>query len=80
MVRSEQVDTFSRFTQVSRETITSLKKYEKCLTHTSFTVDFPTKFNVLLDFIRHFSYFFKLVIVSREKETQNMENSINGSI
>ena len=28
MDRSDQIDTFSRFTQVSRETIISLKKYE----------------------------------------------------
>ena len=31
MVRSSQVDTFSRFTRVSRETITSLIKYEDLL-------------------------------------------------
>ena len=31
MDRSTQIDTFSRFTQVSRETITSLIKYEKIL-------------------------------------------------
>ena len=31
MDRSTQMDTFSRFTQVSRETITSLKKYENTL-------------------------------------------------
>ena len=31
MGQSTQIDTFSRFTQVSRETITSLKKYENTL-------------------------------------------------
>ena len=31
MDRLEQIDTFSRFTQVSRETISSLKKYEEIL-------------------------------------------------
>ena len=31
MDKTIQIDTFSRFTQVSRETITSLKKYEKLL-------------------------------------------------
>ena len=31
MVKSIQIDTFSRFTQVSRETITSLKRYEDLL-------------------------------------------------
>jgi len=29
MDKTIQIDTFTRFTQVSRETITSLKKYEK---------------------------------------------------
>ena len=31
MDRSTQIDTFSRFAQVSRETITSLEKYENLL-------------------------------------------------
>ena len=31
MDKTIQIDTFSRFTQVSRETITSLKKYEDML-------------------------------------------------
>jgi len=31
MVQSTQIDTFSRFTRVSRETITSLIKYEDLL-------------------------------------------------
>ena len=35
MDKTIQIDTFSRFTQVSRETITSLKKYEDILTKTN---------------------------------------------
>ena len=31
MDKTIQIDTFTRFTQVSRETITSLKKYEEML-------------------------------------------------
>ena len=31
MDKTIQIDTFTRFTQVSRETITSLKKYEDIL-------------------------------------------------
>ena len=54
MVRSEQVDTFSRFTQVSRETITSLKKYEKCLIESNKTLNLVGKSTINDVWIRHF--------------------------
>ena len=54
MVRSEQVDTFSRFTQVSRETITSLKKYEKCLIESNKTLNLVGKSTVNDVWVRHF--------------------------
>ena len=41
MDKSIQIDTFSRFTQVSRETISSLKKYEQILKETN------KKFNLI---------------------------------
>ena len=54
MPRSEQVDTFSRFTQVSRETITSLKKYEKCLIESNKTLNLVGKSTINDVWIRHF--------------------------
>ena len=54
MARSEQVDTFSRFTQVSRETITSLKKYEKCLIESNKTLNLVGKSTINDVWTRHF--------------------------
>ena len=54
MARSEQVDTFSRLTQVSRETITSLKKYEKCLIESNKTLNLVGKSTVNDVWVRHF--------------------------
>ena len=39
MDKKIQIDTFSRFTQVSRETIISLKKYEDILTKDNKTMN-----------------------------------------
>ena len=39
MDKTIQIDTFSRFTQVSRETITSLKKYEGMLIEANKTLN-----------------------------------------
>ena len=41
MDRKEQIDTFCRYSQVSRETITSLKKYEKLL------IEYNKKINLI---------------------------------
>ena len=55
MVRqSTQIDTFSRFTQVSRETITSLIKYENYLIKSNKTLNLIGKSTINEIWIRHF--------------------------
>ena len=54
MDKYAQIDTFSRFTQVSRETITSLKKYEKCLIESNKTLNLVGKSTINDVWIRHF--------------------------
>ena len=54
MDRSTQIDTFSRFTQVSRETITSLKKYENYLIKSNKTLNLIGKSTINQIWIRHF--------------------------
>ena len=54
MVLSTQIDTFSRFTQVSRETITSLIKYENYLIKSNKTLNLIGKSTVNEIWIRHF--------------------------
>ena len=54
MDRSVHISTFSRFTQVSRETITSLKKYEKCLIESNKTLNLVGKSTINDVWIRHF--------------------------
>ena len=54
MVRSSQIDTFCRFTQVSRETITSLKKYESYLIKSNKTLNLIGKSTINQIWIRHF--------------------------
>ena len=54
MGQSTQIDTFSRFTQVSRETITSLKKYENYLIKSNKTLNLIGKSTVDDIWIRHF--------------------------
>ena len=54
MEQSSQIDTFSRITQVSRETITSLKKYEKYLIKSNKTLNLIGKSTVNQIWIRHF--------------------------
>ena len=49
-----QINTFSRFTQVSRETITSLKKYENHLIKSNKTLNLIGKSTVDDIWIRHF--------------------------
>ena len=51
---STQIDTFSRFTQVSRETITSLKKYENYLIKSNKTLNLIGKSTINQIWIRHF--------------------------
>ena len=54
MGRSTQIDTFSRFTQVSRETITSLIKYENYLIKSNKTLNLIGKSTMNEIWIRHF--------------------------
>ena len=54
MDRSTQIDTFSRFTQVSRETITSLVKYENYLIQSNKTLNLIGKSTINEIWTRHF--------------------------
>jgi len=54
MGQSTQIDTFSRFTQVSRETITSLVKYENYLIKSNKTLNLIGKSTINEIWIRHF--------------------------
>ena len=54
MVRSSQVDTFSRFTRVSRETITSLIKYENLLIEANKGLNLIGKSTINQIWTRHF--------------------------
>ena len=54
MVQSAQIDTFSRFTQVSRETISSLIKYENYLIKCNKTLNLIGKSTINEIWIRHF--------------------------
>ena len=54
MDKSIQIDTFSRFTQVSRETITSLKKYENMLIEANKTLNLIGNSTINDIWYRHF--------------------------
>ena len=54
MGQSTQIDTFSRFTQVSRETITSLIKYENYLIKSNKTLNLIGKSTINEIWSRHF--------------------------
>ena len=54
MSQSTQIDTFSRFTQVSRETITSLVKYENYLIKSNKTLNLIGKSTINKIWVRHF--------------------------
>ena len=54
MDKTIQIDTFSRFTQVSRETITSLKKYEDLLIKANKTLNLVGNSTIKDIWIRHF--------------------------
>ena len=54
MGTSTQIDTFSRFTQVSRETITSLKKYENLLIKANQGLNLIGKSTIEQIWTRHF--------------------------
>ena len=54
MAQSSHIDTFSRLIQVSRETITSLKKYEEYLIQSNKRLNLIGKSTVNQIWIRHF--------------------------
>ena len=54
MDRSIQIDTFSRFIQVSRETITSLKKYEELLINANKSLNLVGNSTINQIWTRHF--------------------------
>jgi len=54
MDKTIQIDTFYRFTRVSRETITSLKKYEYILINANKTLNLVGKSTIKDIWIRHF--------------------------
>ena len=54
MDRLAQIDTFSRFTQVSRETITSLKKYEESIIEANSRFNLVGKSTLNYIWTRHF--------------------------
>ena len=54
MVESNQIDTFNRFIQVSRETIISLKKYEETLVKANKTLNLVGKSTINDIWRRHF--------------------------
>ena len=54
MDRTIQIDTFSRITQVSRETITSLKKYEDILINANKSLNLIGKSTINNIWTRHF--------------------------
>ena len=54
MDKSIQIDTFSRFSQVSRETITSLKKYENILIESNKNLNLISKSTINEIWTRHF--------------------------
>ena len=57
----DQIDTFTRFTQVSRETITSLNKYEKQLIKANKTLNLIGKSTINEIWIRHFLDSFQVI-------------------
>ena len=54
MDKSIQIDTFSRFIQVSRETITSLKKYEDTLIKANKSLNLVGNSTINVIWTRHF--------------------------
>ena len=54
MDKFEQVSTFCRYTQVSRETITSLKTYENLIIKQNQTLNLIGKSTISQIWVRHF--------------------------
>ena len=73
MDRSKQIDTFTRFTQVSRETITSLNKYEKLLIKANKTLNLIGKSTINEIWIRHFLDSFQVIDFIDKNDTSLMD-------
>ena len=68
MDRSAQINTFSRFSQVSRETITSLIKYEDLLIKANKSLNLIGKSTVNQIWIRHFLDSFQVIDFVRKNQ------------
>ena len=78
MDRSTQIATFSRFTQVSRETIISLKKYENLLVRANESLNLVGISTINKIWIRHFLDSFQ-VIDFIEKNDRNLVDLGSGA-
>jgi len=67
MDRSSQIDTFTRLSQVSRETITSLKKYEDILVNANKKLNLIGKSTIYSIWERHFLDSFQVIDFIEEK-------------
>ena len=68
MDKTIQIDTFTRFTQVSRETIISLEKYEKMLIEANKTLNLIGKSTISHIWNRHFLDSFQVIDFIGENE------------
>ena len=68
MDRTEQINTFSRLSQVSRETITSLIKYEDLLIKANKSLNLIGKSTVNQIWIRHFLDSFQVIDFVRKNQ------------
>jgi len=76
MDKTIQIDTFSRFTQVSRETITSLKKYENYLIESNKTLNLIGKSTINEIWLRHFLDSSQVIDFVDKNTTKNLLNKI----
>ena len=68
MDRSSQIDTFSRLTQVSRETITSLERYEELLIEANKNLNLIGNSTINQIWIRHFLDSFQVIDFIKEND------------
>ena len=61
MVREDQIDTFSRFSKVSRETLSSLKTYEKIIIEANKTLNLIGKSTITQIWERHIMDSFQVI-------------------
>ena len=78
MDRSSQIDTFSRLTQVSRETITSLKKYEDLLIKANKGLNLIGNSTINQIWIRHFLDSYQVIDFISKNEKSLMDLGSGG--